>query len=100
MMPCSPRQPLRAARLYRLAAAGQCLASAHARSALTGLASVREYVAACCAGCGATRATHKLKKCAKCDVARFCGAECQRRAWAEHKPHCTQWAAQAAGAEP
>jgi radical SAM protein with 4Fe4S-binding SPASM domain len=52
------------------------------------------YVSVCCAGCDATR---KLKTCAKCKVARFCGAECVRRAWAEHKPHCKRWEAVAAG---
>jgi len=44
-------------------------------------------------GCGATR---KLKTCLKCKTARFCTAECQRSAWAEHKPHCTRWEAKAA----
>jgi hypothetical protein len=43
-------------------------------------------------GCGATR---KLKACAKCKVARFCTAECQRRTWPVHKPHCKRWEAAA-----
>jgi hypothetical protein len=60
---------------------------------LEALACERAYVSACCMGCGATR---KLKACAKCKVARFCSAECQRRTWAEHKPHCKLWAAHAA----
>jgi TPR repeat protein len=60
---------------------------------LEALSCERAYVSACCMGCGATR---KLKACAKCKVARFCTAECQRRTWAEHKPHCKLWAAHAA----
>jgi hypothetical protein len=35
-----------------------------------------------------------------CHVAKFCGAECVRRAWAEHKPHCKRWAAEAAAGAP
>jgi hypothetical protein len=54
------------------------------------------WCATCCLGCGATR---KLKTCARCKVARFCGAECVRRAWAEHKPHCQRWEAEAAGGQ-
>ena len=75
-----------AARLHRLAAAQ---GYGEARKALAALSSERAYVSACCMGCGATR---KLGTCAKCKVARFCGAECQRSAWAEHKPHCKRWA--------
>jgi hypothetical protein len=44
----------------------------------------------CCMGCGAS---HKLKTCSKCKVARFCSAACQQRTWAEHKPHCKRWEA-------
>jgi TPR repeat protein len=55
---------------------------------LTALASVPAYVSACCMGCGAIR---KLKTCAKCKVARFCGAACVRRAWPAHKPQCKSW---------
>jgi TPR repeat protein len=80
-----------AARLWRLAAA-QGVAAAETQ--LAELASERAYVSVCCMGCGATR---KLKACAKCKVARFCTAECQRRTWPEHKPHCKRWAAEAAG---
>ena len=76
-----------AARLFRLAAAHE----ACARAALTELSCERAYVSACCMGCGATR---KLKTCAKCKVARFCGQECVRRSWAEHKPHCKKWEAE------
>jgi TPR repeat protein len=78
-----------AAELLRMSAAQDC---AEAVDALKELSSGRAYASACCVGCGATR---KLKTCAKCEVARFCGAECSRRAWAEHKPHCKRWAAEA-----
>jgi hypothetical protein len=63
--------------------------------ALKVLASERAYVSSCCMGCGATR---KLKTCAKCRVARFCGAECVRSAWPAHKPHCKRWEAEGAAA--
>jgi TPR repeat protein len=85
-----PQDYAEAARLFRLAAAQDCPG---ASEELTALASRREYVSICCMGCGATR---KLKTCAKCKVARFCGAECVRRAWAEHKLHCKRWEADAA----
>ena len=75
------------------AARGDCYAE-QARKKLAELSCEREYVSVCCSGCGATR---RLKTCAKCKVARFCGAECARRAWAEHKPHCKRWEAEAAG---
>jgi hypothetical protein len=68
---------------------------ASARAALAALAAERAYVSKCCAGCGATR---KLKTCAKCKVAQFCGAECVRKAGAEHKPQCKRWEAEAAEA--
>jgi hypothetical protein len=59
----------------------------------------REYVSVCCMGCGASRATRKLKTCAKGKVAQFCGAECQRLAWSEHKPHCKRWEAEVGPAD-
>jgi hypothetical protein len=82
-----PQDFAEAARLWRLSAAQghEC-----AREALAELACERAYVSACCMGCGAMR---KLETCAKCKVAKFCGAECQRRTWAEHKSHCKAWAA-------
>jgi TPR repeat protein len=113
------RDPAEAARLFGLAAA-QGLAGAQyhlgchyahgngvARDAAEAVrlwrsaaeqgdaAGERACAAACCGGCGATR---RLKTCARCQVARFCGPECVRTAWAEHKPHCTRWAAEAAEA--
>ena len=55
----------------------------------------RAYVSKTCSACGATR---KLKTCARCQVARFCGPACVRTAWAEHKPHCEAWEAEARAA--
>jgi hypothetical protein len=49
----------------------------------------RVHVATVCIACGAS---HKLKTCARCKVARFCNADCARIAWAVHKPHCNRWA--------
>jgi hypothetical protein len=83
-----------ATRLWRLAAA-QGVAETHALFAKQ--PGERVYFSVCCLGCGATR---ELKMCAKCKVARFCSAECQRRTWAEHKSHCKRWEAEAAGGEP
>jgi len=51
-------------------------------------ASSREMAAARCLGCG-TQA--ELKKCDRCHVARFCGAECVARAWPAHQPNCRLW---------
>mmetsp|Transcript_24208 Transcript_24208/g.60280 ORF Transcript_24208/g.60280 Transcript_24208/m.60280 type:complete len:109 (+) Transcript_24208:374-700(+) len=51
----------------------------------------REVVGACCIGCGAT---HRLKRCAKCDNARFCGMACMQQMWPTHKRCCKKWAAQ------
>ena len=44
-----------------------------------------ESVQKTCDGCGAHGAA---KKCARCMSARYCGAGCQDRHWAAHKPHC------------
>ena len=42
-----------------------------------------------CAACGAPgSAARKLKLCAQCGSAAYCGAECQRAAWPEHKAWC------------
>jgi TPR repeat protein len=81
-----------AVRYYRLAAA-QAGALSSARladvtAAFDRLACSRELASACCMGCGAQR---KLKKCAQCHVARFCGTECVARAWPSHKPNCRLW---------
>ena len=82
-----------AVRYYRLAAAQEdaplSLAQlAEVAAACERLACSREAAAACCGGCGARR---KLKRCARCRVARFCGAECVARAWPAHKPNCELW---------
>ncbi|KAL4444070.1 hypothetical protein ABPG75_011807 [Micractinium tetrahymenae] len=46
--------------------------------------------AARCAGCGATQAVGggKLRRCSGCEVARFCSAECQAKAWPQHRKQC------------
>ncbi|KAI9005744.1 hypothetical protein DFJ74DRAFT_712777 [Hyaloraphidium curvatum] len=45
-----------------------------------------------CDRCGAEG---KLKRCSRCGVARYCGPQCQRAAWKEHKDKCTpSWEAQ------
>jgi hypothetical protein len=81
-----------AVRYYRLAAAQVDALSAEQlaeiNAACNRIACSRELAAACCLGCGAQR---KLKKCAKCYVARFCGNECVARAWPAHKPNCKLW---------
>ena len=48
-----------------------------------------------CDGCGTVEAP-KLMLCARCRTARFCGAACQRAAWAEHKKACVPAAKQPA----
>jgi hypothetical protein len=81
-----------AVRYYRLATAqtgafdSEKLATIFA--ALDRIACSREVAAVCCLGCGARR---KLKTCAKCRVARFCGPECVVRAWPAHRPNCKLW---------
>lgn len=39
-----------------------------------------------CAKCG-TR-SGRLKKCARCQFVRYCGSECQRADWKDHKKYC------------
>lgn len=46
-----------------------------------------------CVACGAT---HKLKICARCKIARFCNNDCVRTAWAMHKPDCNRLVAERA----
>ncbi|KXZ56216.1 hypothetical protein GPECTOR_1g188 [Gonium pectorale] len=48
-------------------------------------------------GCAA-EADLRLKQCAGCRAVRYCGAECQRDHWREHKPACAELQAEAAGA--
>ena len=40
----------------------------------------------CCANCG--RVDLALKKCVRCKQASYCGAECQKAAWKQHKKAC------------
>jgi TPR repeat protein len=68
---------------------------ASALEALVGGADERDFIHACCIGCGKSR---KLKVCAKCHVAKFCGAECVRRVRPVHKAGCRRFAAEAAAA--
>jgi TPR repeat protein len=72
------------------------LGQAGAVEKLASVASRREVASACCLGCGAT---HSLRLCARCRVAKFCDGECTRRAWPIHKPVCKQWQADAPTAE-
>jgi hypothetical protein len=86
-------------RYYRLAAAAvhadepelSVVQLAEISAACDRIACSREVAAACCLGCGAQAAQRKLKACAKCRVARFCGSECLARAWPAHKPNCKLW---------
>jgi hypothetical protein len=81
-----------AVRYYRLATAQTGAFASEELSKITTafdrIARSREVVAVCCLGCGARR---KLKTCAKCHVARFCGPECVARAWPAHRPNCKLW---------
>jgi hypothetical protein len=86
------QDPAEAVRSYRLAKA-QVDAHpsddvSHITAACARIACCREVASTCCLGCGAQR---KLKKCAKCHVARFCGTACFARAWPGHKPNCKLW---------
>jgi hypothetical protein len=79
-------------RYYRLAAAQEGATPSEGLASILAacdrIARSRETAVACCLGCGARR---KLKTCAKCHVARFCGAECVARAWPAHQPNCRLW---------
>ena len=79
-------------RYYRLAEAQEGELSAEQLAVITSAcdeaARSREVAATCCLGCGARR---RLKKCSKCQVARFCSTECVARAWPAHKPNCKLW---------
>jgi hypothetical protein len=41
-----------------------------------------------CIGCRKSD-KHKLKKCGKCLMARYCGTECQHQDWTEHQLECS-----------
>ncbi|KAF8154502.1 hypothetical protein B0H34DRAFT_716753 [Crassisporium funariophilum] len=43
----------------------------------------------CSSGCGVDKHLDEpLKNCAKCRMMKYCGTDCQKAHWAEHKPHC------------
>jgi hypothetical protein len=47
----------------------------------------------CCSRCGASRAqagVPRFKVCAGCNTARYCGSECQRAHWLQHRALCQQ----------
>jgi len=63
-----------------------------AKSALAELAGSAEVARAVCLGCGALASERKLITCSGCMTARFCGTDCQRRAWKPwHKQHCARF---------
>ena len=44
-----------------------------------------------CAFCGIPAApNHELRACSRCRVVSYCNAECQKKGWKAHKPHCTR----------
>mmetsp|Transcript_4499 Transcript_4499/g.17079 ORF Transcript_4499/g.17079 Transcript_4499/m.17079 type:complete len:459 (-) Transcript_4499:8-1384(-) len=52
----------------------------------------------CCSYCG--RAAERLLRCSKCQQASYCGAACQRSAWAAHKQSCQRPSAPQARTRP
>ena len=54
-----------------------------------------EAVVSCCASCGVAEIDDvKLKECDGCDLVRYCGDECERDHWSQHKPACKKRAAE------
>ena len=49
---------------------------------------VDRYNATACACCGVREAERKFLRCSACHAAYYCGAECQRAHWKEHKKAC------------
>ena len=50
-----------------------------------------------CANCGKTRNEAEgvnIKKCSSCFLVKYCGRECQRMHWSQHKPACKKRAAE------
>jgi hypothetical protein len=78
--------------VYQLNLAAR-LGNAAAAQLLEAFAGRRNFVSACCVGCGAVR---KLKTCSKCRVARFCDMQCTARMWPAHKASCKAWRAESA----
>lgn len=62
----------------------------------------RALVAGVCDGCGvrSTPGGATLKVCSACDSVAYCGADCQKRAWKEHKQLCKALREMAASAAP
>ena len=50
---------------------------------------VQRMTQGACCGCGELQDT-KMKMCARCGKASYCGPLCQRRHWPEHKRECKQ----------
>jgi TPR repeat protein len=73
-----------AKRLHRLAKAPQQGGGAPVRLA--------------CQGCKLPFPLAALRKCSQCNVARYCGKECQKAHWKAHKKACREAAASQAGA--
>ena len=47
---------------------------------------MRRCLEACAAGCGTY--SSKLLQCSRCHMVRYCGQECQKRHWKQHKKEC------------
>lgn len=60
---------------------------------LGGAAHVPAVVSSCCISCAAVNVPggNAMMACESCEVARFCSARCQRRAWKVHRRHCYAW---------
>lgn len=46
---------------------------------------------AVCGGCGKPNTGGDLKRCTKCLVTHYCGVECQKIRWSEHKRVCKEF---------
>jgi hypothetical protein len=44
-----------------------------------------------CYGCGMNFECKYLKKCTRCNLAHYCGVECQRKEWPRHKIECNKY---------
>ncbi len=56
-------------------------ASVHRACAYLGCTNMR--------GSGEEKLARKCKKCSRCQLARYCGGECQRADWPHHKVACS-----------
>ena len=99
-LPASVLDPMRAL-VEHLARESQAAGPASSSSAVGGSSGSGDAVAqpqqpqpppqqpqpqAACWKCG--KAGGQLRNCSRCGVARYCGAECQRAHWKDHKPEC------------